>query len=101
MAKTMIRFMKGKYRSGLKYEQEYIPRVDGSRLRVCVYSPLSPSTNVPGLLWIHGGGYALGTPEQDELFINFVTSGSFGFSRHLYRWTRLSPALETVMCIVV
>ncbi len=76
MAKTMIRFMKGKYRSGLKYEQEYIPRVDGSRLRVCVYSPLSPSTNVPGLLWIHGGGYALGTPEQDELFIKRFVEAS-------------------------
>lgn len=28
---------------------------------------------VPGLLWIHGGGYAIGAPEQDENFIkNFI-----------------------------
>lgn len=69
MARVMIKGMKGKCRSKLRYEQLYIPRVDGSLLRVCVYSPLSPETDVPGLLWIHGGGYALGAPEQDELFI--------------------------------
>jgi len=77
IAKTMIKVMKGKCRNRLKYEQKYITRADGSPLRVCVYSPLSPVTGVPGVLWLHGGGYALGTPEQDEVFIKrFVEAGN-------------------------
>ena len=76
-AKIMIKPMKGKCRRRLQYEQQYISRKDGSLLRICIYSPLLPQKDVPGLLWIHGGGYALGTPEQDELFISrFIESSS-------------------------
>lgn len=53
---------------GMRVEPVYIDS-DGHRLRLCVYRPLEPAENTPGLLWIHGGGYALGKPEQDELFI--------------------------------
>lgn len=53
----------------VKYEEKYITREDGSKLRLCVYSPKEKKTDVPGLLWIHGGGYALGAPEQDFSFI--------------------------------
>ena len=60
----------------VNYCQKYITRPDGSRLRLCIYSPKTPSSKkpAPGLLWIHGGGYALGIPEQDISFIEgFVT----------------------------
>ena len=50
-------------------EVKYITREDGSQLRICVYSPENKKENVPGLLWIHGGGYGLGCPEQDFQFI--------------------------------
>jgi acetyl esterase/lipase len=73
---SAITMMKGKCRSELKYEQIFIPRPDGSKLRLCIYSPLSPKINVPGLLWIHGGGYGLGTPEQDEAFIKRFVDAS-------------------------
>ena len=53
----------------VKYEEKYITREDGSKLRLCVYSPKEKKSDVPGLLWIHGGGYALGAPEQDFSFI--------------------------------
>lgn len=69
MSKTIMKRMKGKCRSKLHYEQIYIPRLDGSSLRLCVYSPLSTKKGVPGLLWFHGGGFAIGIPEQDEGFI--------------------------------
>lgn len=76
----------------VNYFQKYITRPDGSRLRLCIYSPKEPAQTrfaslvdsrtaangnagisapsrkkkpAPGLLWIHGGGYALGIPEQD------------------------------------
>lgn len=51
------------------YRQEFILRPDGSKLRVCVYLPKEKKNDLPGLLWMHGGGYALGIPEQDIGFI--------------------------------
>ena len=47
------------------YRQEYINRQDGSKLRICIYTPKQPKTNMVGLLWMHGGGYAVGSPEVD------------------------------------
>lgn len=53
----------------IKCEQIKIPRTDGSELRLCVYSPRKREGEMPGLLWIHGGGYAMGIPEQDHGFV--------------------------------
>ncbi|MEG0963529.1 MAG: alpha/beta hydrolase [Anaerovoracaceae bacterium] len=44
-------------------EEKWIGRKDGTKMRICIFKPLFPKKNVPGVLWIHGGGYALGTPE--------------------------------------
>jgi acetyl esterase/lipase len=48
----------------IQFIEEWIPRKDGSKLRICIFKPLKPKENVPGVLWLHGGGYALGFPEQ-------------------------------------
>jgi len=73
--KKLCRLLKGKHSKKMQYKQVYIPRSDGTELRVCVYSPLQPKDNVPGLLWMHGGGYAIGIPEQDDSYIlQFVES---------------------------
>jgi len=69
LATLALSAMKGKCRRPLKYEQVFIPRGDKSLLRLCVYSPLERREHVPGLLWLHGGGYGLGTPEQSEAMI--------------------------------
>ena len=69
LLKKVTKKLQGQCRSRLNYAQITIDRPDGSPLRLCIYSSLNPLTNVPGLLWLHGGGYALGTPEQDELLI--------------------------------
>lgn len=61
---------------GINYEEKYITRDDGSELRICVYSPKETKENVPGLLWIHGGGYGLGCPEQDFSFIQSFVDAS-------------------------
>lgn len=53
----------------VNFEEKYITREDGTALRICVYSPKEKQENVPGVLWIHGGGYAIGIPEQDFSFI--------------------------------
>jgi acetyl esterase/lipase len=67
--KRLCRFLHGRHGKKLNYEQFRIGRTDGSKLRLCLYTPLAPKENVPGILWIHGGGYAIGAPEQDEMFI--------------------------------
>jgi acetyl esterase/lipase len=74
--KLFDKFMKGKCRSNINYEQKWISRPDGSKLRICIYSPKNTKENVPGLLWIHGGGYAIGVPEQDEGFIKRFINAS-------------------------
>lgn len=48
-------------------------RPDGSELRMLICRSKrshESSERVTGLLWIHGGGFAIGAPEQDFLFIN-------------------------------
>ena len=70
---TALLVKKGRHGRGMRYEQVFLPRPQGSpageTLRLCVYSPLEAREDVPGILWMHGGGYALGIPEQDEGFI--------------------------------
>ncbi|TSI05129.1 alpha/beta hydrolase [Lysinibacillus sp. BW-2-10] len=39
---------------------------DQNDLRLRVYKPQDVKGTLPGLLWIHGGGYVLGTVEQDD-----------------------------------
>jgi acetyl esterase/lipase len=66
----------------IQFTEEWISRQDGSTMRICIFRPLSPKANVseskansglkeinqPGLLWLHGGGYALGAPEQSKIY---------------------------------
>lgn len=51
----------------IQFSEESIYRKDGSKLRLCIFKPLEPKENVPGVLWLHGGGYALGAPERAEI----------------------------------
>lgn len=61
------KFMKGKWKSDkTDCINKEIVRVDGSKLRILVITPKEKKKNVPGLLWIHGGGYELGVPEMTK-----------------------------------
>jgi len=46
--------------------QRWTTRRDGSPLRLLLVRPAVPRDGAPGVLWIHGGGYAIGTPEQSR-----------------------------------
>lgn len=61
--KKMSSKQKGQKVEGLETDEEWIIREDGSKLRVCIYKPLHLKEEVPGVLWLHGGGYAQGIPE--------------------------------------
>jgi acetyl esterase/lipase len=52
----------------MEFIEKTIPRKDGSMMRVCIFKPKTPKKNLPGVLWLHGGGYAIGTPEQSKLY---------------------------------
>jgi acetyl esterase/lipase len=55
----------GKKIRGLECSEDWITRKqDGTRLRICIYRPLASSTCMAGILWMHGGGYAIGAPES-------------------------------------
>ncbi|MFT3893997.1 MAG: alpha/beta hydrolase fold domain-containing protein [Anaerolineales bacterium] len=46
----------------------FIPGKDKkTKIRLHVYKPKSHVGLVPGLVWLHGGGYVIGTPEIDDL----------------------------------
>ncbi len=69
-----LALIKGHGPKNLSYRQLRIPRTDHSDsdpedLRICVYRPKKQEKPAPGILWIHGGGYGLGVPEQDVGFI--------------------------------
>jgi acetyl esterase/lipase len=35
-------------------------------VRMRIYTPVKRAASMPGLLWIHGGGYLMGRPEMDD-----------------------------------
>lgn len=54
-------------------EELYITTRNKNKLRICIYKPANVKPNATGLLWIHGGGYFIGSPEQDMKFYeNFI-----------------------------
>ena len=44
-----------------------IPRPDGAGMRVCVFDGRKPGGKTAGVLWLHGGGYAIAAPETAAL----------------------------------
>jgi len=52
----------------------YVPRQDDpSQIRLRVYRPKAMSALAPALLWLHGGGFVVGKPEQgDPYCIQYV-----------------------------
>jgi acetyl esterase/lipase len=63
--KTLKKIMLGKTSKKIKCEEAYIDKSGGGKLRVCIYKPLDLQGDAAGLLWMHGGGYAIGAPEMD------------------------------------
>lgn len=59
---------RGKKSKKISCEKVKITKRDGESMVVWVYSPLEkPASELPGILWTHGGGYACGTPEGEVM----------------------------------
>ena len=98
--------MRGKMRSLLfSSKDEYIKRSDGSLLRLCLCEPKEKGENSPVLLWLHGGGFAFGVPEQDKTYIQrFITEGGCTVVAPDYRLSTEKPypaALEDCYAVLV
>jgi len=61
--------LSGKTSKKIECKEIYIDKKSGEKLRMCIYRPLYFNEKVTGLLWIHGGGYAIGAPEMDLSYI--------------------------------
>jgi len=68
------KFLLGKTDKSLHCSEKWIFRDDNSWMRVCIFKSREHSEKVPGILWMHGGGYGMGAPEQGigmaKAFIN-------------------------------
>lgn len=78
MNRIMRGFLQGRWFGRHSIMQENsIKRSDGSRLRILVVYPKEHRAPSPGLLWMHGGGYGIGIPEQDYGYMDrFASSGN-------------------------
>ena len=59
----------------ISVSEHLVPGPDGSpEVRVLVYMPTNRSILRPAILWIHGGGYIMGSPEQEDLTVKNMVS---------------------------
>ncbi|MFD1124279.1 alpha/beta hydrolase [Lentilactobacillus raoultii] len=56
----------------INFEQHFILRPNGTELRICVYTPKKLKKDVPGILYIHGGGYSTLVPEIEGPMIQKI-----------------------------
>jgi acetyl esterase/lipase len=61
--------------SAISVSERFVPGPEGAPdVRVLVYVPTNVSTPLPALLWIHGGGYVLGSADQDDFLVKGTVS---------------------------
>lgn len=72
--KILEKLYKGKNSKKMICEEQYATKKDGGVIRLCIYKPIDSKPNATGLLWIHGGGYAMRVPEQDMYYFEKFTS---------------------------
>jgi acetyl esterase/lipase len=70
--RTLIKlFVRGaKMPAGIEARNQILPGRDGnSRIRLRIYQAQDRAAKNPALLWIHGGGYIIGSPEMDDRYM--------------------------------
>jgi acetyl esterase/lipase len=66
--RLLLRLMPTPKTPGVFVENVHIPgKDDRTRVRLRVYKPESVVPSTPVLVWLHGGGYVLGTPEMNDV----------------------------------
>lgn len=61
--------------SALSVSERFIPGREGAPdVRVLVYLPNSVQGAIPALLWLHGGGYILGSADAEDVMVKSIVS---------------------------
>jgi acetyl esterase/lipase len=61
--------------SAISVNEHFVPsHQEAPDVRVLVYQPTKRSTPLPALLWIHGGGYVIGSADQEDLGVKSIVS---------------------------
>src|ERR1700730_5886973 len=61
--------------SAISVSERFVPGPEGApSVRVLVYLPTSAQAPLPALLWIHGGGYVIGSADQEDLGVKNIVS---------------------------
>jgi len=67
---TKVFVRPAKMPTGIRAENIFIARPNHkAKIRLRIYRARTASPNSPALLWMHGGGYIIGAPEQDDLYV--------------------------------
>ncbi|WP_328813461.1 alpha/beta hydrolase [Rhodococcus sp. NBC_00297] len=66
---TALKLLKYLPARGIRRYEVTATRPDGTDLRLIVMAPLTPVPDAPALLWIHGGGYAFGSPDGEAVSV--------------------------------
>jgi len=61
-----VRALRFQPHSSVSISEKYIEQDGEPNIRLKIYEPVHKDQNLPGLLWMHGGGYFLGAPEMDD-----------------------------------
>ncbi|WP_202812896.1 alpha/beta hydrolase [Lacticaseibacillus nasuensis] len=72
----MNHFAKGHFPKDMHVTEHWVNRSDDTRLRLVVASPLHPKPQATGVLWLHGGGYAMEIPEIDLTYARHIQAVS-------------------------
>jgi len=59
----------------VEVRERHVPSTsDGPDVRVLVYLPRQAARPLPVVVWIHGGGYVLGSPDADDVQVKTIVS---------------------------
>ncbi|WEV59122.1 alpha/beta hydrolase [Bifidobacterium sp. ESL0728] len=86
-ANRVTHLLNGVNYTHLHYEQRHLRRPDGTDLRICIYRPKAKLADktfntdsffapAPGILWIHGGGFALEFPELEAFYFQKIVDAT-------------------------
>ncbi len=72
--RMMDRHMAGKFPKDLNVEERFISGPDQNQIRILICRPEKSKQNATGMIWFHGGGYAIGIPEMEFGYVRKIVS---------------------------